>query len=118
MSHGGRMPTSSSQGMSDQFSNSSEKESSFSPVFQPESEDCLFPLDMGHMTIPEPITEVWGMEYADWSNPEQEVGPFPLNIKDRKSGEGWPPKGKLGCYYQGGYWVCINPRCHSKTTHP
>lgn len=87
--------------MSDQFSKSSEIESSFSPVLQPESKDCLFPGDLGHMTIPEPIAEVWGMEYADWSNLEQEVGPFPLNIKDRKSGGGMLTQEKIGVLLPG-----------------
>lgn len=32
---------------------------------------------LGHVTMPEPITGIQGMELTDGSNLDQEVGPFP-----------------------------------------
>lgn len=51
---------------------------------------------VSHMTIPEPIAGVQEIEYADWANLELEVGPFPLNIKDRKWGRDGDPEGNQG----------------------
>lgn len=49
-----------------------------------------------YMSIPEFITRVQGMEYANWANLELEVGPLPLNIKDRKWGRDGNPRESQG----------------------
>ena len=70
------MPTTSSQQMSYQFSNSNEKELRSSQ--SPRSAGSHW-IVLSHMTTPEPITGAQGMECADWPDLEQEVGPFSLD---------------------------------------
>ena len=70
------MPTTSSQQMSYQFSNSNEKELLSSQ--SPRSAGSHW-IVLSHMTTPEPITGAQGMECADWPDLEQEVGPFSLD---------------------------------------
>lgn len=54
-----------------------------------------------HMTIPEPITGVQGMEYADWPNQEQELDrSILLEHQRQKLEEGQYPEGKSECHCQ------------------
>lgn len=90
------MPTSSSQQMFYQFSNSFVKESSSIPILQQRPKSIgPHSTALGHMTIPERIAGDEEKECADWPNLEQEVGPFSLNIKDESI-----PWEKSGCYCQ------------------
>lgn len=113
MSHGGRVPTSSSQQMFYQFSNSSEKEISSFPVSQPESRESRRPLGCrGPHDRPRLHPYGQGMECADCANLEHEVGPFPWTLKTKCGGmgrrEGIPREnqGAITRRSQGGCWGC------------
>ena len=73
---------------------------------------------LSHMTIPEPITGVQGMECADWPNLEQEVGAFFLDDESVGRDSIWREnRVAITGRRQGGCWACMENRCHPATTH-